>query len=116
MSVPHSSDAASQQAEQQLCGDALCTYEELPVRWTPQTLSSIASERLAEHAEGLLRTMARESAGGDRVTATQHQLADLLGVSRVTLGAALSILTGAGEVERGYGQIRLLRPGRDGFI
>lgn len=58
MSATHPSGAASQQAEQQLCGDALCSYEELPVRWTPQTLSSIASERLAEHAEGLLRTMA----------------------------------------------------------
>ncbi|HEX5754755.1 MAG TPA: PilZ domain-containing protein [Arenimonas sp.] len=58
MSEPHASQEASTRAEQQLCGDALCTFEELPVRWTPQTLSAIASERLAEHAEGLLRTMA----------------------------------------------------------
>lgn len=83
------------------------------------TLDTIDAERRLSTPDrllGLLRTMARESAGGDRVTATQQQLADLLGVSRVTLGAALRILAGAGEVERGYGQIRLLRPGRDGFI
>lgn len=58
MSELQHNDPASQRAEQQLCGDALCTFEELPARWTPQDLSAIASERLAEHAEGLLRTMA----------------------------------------------------------
>jgi len=64
----------------------------------------------------MLRTMAADSASRDRITVTQQQLADLLGVSRVTLGAALRILADAGQVERGYGHIRLLRPDGDGFI
>lgn len=84
------------------------------------TLDTIDAERRLSTPDRLLamlRVMAKESAGGDRVAATQQQLADLLGVSRVTLGAALRILTDAGEVERGYGHIRLLRPpGRNGFI
>lgn len=45
-------------AELRLFGEALCSAEELPVRWRPQALSATASERAAEHAEALLRTMA----------------------------------------------------------
>lgn len=56
----------------------------------------------------LLRTMAANSDRAGEVTATQQQLADLLGVSRVTLGSALGELTAAGEVKRGYGRIQLL--------
>lgn len=63
-----------------------------------------ATERLAQ----LLGVMARDSATGDVVRATQQQLADLLGVSRVTLGAALADLAAQGLVERGYRRIRLL--------
>ncbi len=63
-----------------------------------------AIERLAD----LLVIMARESEGRDTVHSTQQQLADLLGVSRVTLGAALGQLARRGQVERGYRQIRLL--------
>ncbi|WP_432769380.1 MAG: Crp/Fnr family transcriptional regulator [Sphingopyxis sp.] len=61
-------------------------------------------ERLAQ----LLGVMARDSGDGATVGATQQQLADLLGVSRVTLGAALRELANAGRVERGYRRIRLL--------
>ena len=64
----------------------------------------------------LLRMMAvdadAEADGGTSVRATQQQLADLLGVSRVTLGAALRDLTARGLVETGYGRIRLV-PGSD---
>ncbi|WP_447761287.1 Crp/Fnr family transcriptional regulator [Sphingopyxis panaciterrae] len=63
-----------------------------------------ACERLAH----LLVTMARESHGRDTVHATQQQLADLLGVSRVTLGAALGDLAKREQVERRYRHIRLL--------
>lgn len=58
---------------------------------------------------GLLEVMARDSPTNDIVRATQQQLADLLGVSRVTLGAALGELVAKGLVERGYRQVRLLR-------
>ena len=60
-------------------------------------------DRLAQ----LLGVMAQDSATGDIVRATQQQLADLLGVSRVTLGAALGELARRGMVERGYRHIRL---------
>lgn len=50
-------DPAISRAEQQLFGDALCSTEELPVRWLPQPLSAIASEQAAEHAEAMLRTL-----------------------------------------------------------
>ncbi|MCA0210778.1 MAG: Crp/Fnr family transcriptional regulator [Proteobacteria bacterium] len=63
-------------------------------------------ERLAQ----LLGVMAQDSATGDIVRVTQQQLAHLLGVSRVTLGAALGELAGQGLVERGYRHIRLCRP------
>lgn len=63
-----------------------------------------ATDRLAH----LLVTMARSSAGRDTVDATQQQLADLLGVSRVTLGAAMGELARLGQVEQRYRQIRLL--------
>ena len=63
-----------------------------------------AGERLAH----LLVTMARDSQSGDTVHATQQQLADLLGVSRVTLGAALGDLARREQIERGYRRIRLL--------
>lgn len=51
------SDSAVTRAEQQLFGGALCSAEELPVRWQPQPLSAIASEQAAEHAEAMLRTL-----------------------------------------------------------
>lgn len=63
-------------------------------------------ERLAQ----LLGVMAQDGATGDVVRATQQQLADLLGVSRVTLGAALGVLAGRGVIERGYRHIRLCGP------
>ncbi len=62
------------------------------------------TERLAN----LLVTMARSDADRDIVRATQQQLADLLGVSRVTLGAALADLAKQNQVRRHYGYIRLL--------
>ena len=56
----------------------------------------------------LLQSMAADGEKANEVTATQQQLADLLGVSRVTLGAALRGLTAAGAVKPGYGRIWLL--------
>ncbi|PQM28055.1 hypothetical protein CVO77_05920 [Sphingopyxis lindanitolerans] len=55
----------------------------------------------------LLRMMAADGPDGASVRATQQQLADLLGVSRVTLGAALRELAARGLIETGYGRIRL---------
>lgn len=82
-------------------------------RQLAMALDTIDAERRLSTPErliGLLRAMAADSESGDRVTATQQQLADLLGVSRVTLGAALRQLTSQGLVARGYGHIRLLGP------
>lgn len=83
------------------------------------TLDIIDSERRLSTPDRLLamlRAMAADSVGGDRITATQQQLADLLGVSRVTLGAGLRALTAQGLIERGYGSIRLTRSDGGGFI
>lgn len=69
-----------------------------------------ADRRLSatERLENLLVTMARNEAGRDTVRATQQQLADLLGVSRVTLGASLAELAKQDKVRRNYGYIQLL--------
>lgn len=68
----------------------------------------------ADRLARLLAAMAGDAPDGVTVRATQQQLADLLGVSRVTLGAALRELTARGLVARGYGHIRVtaqLSPG-----
>ena len=79
------------------------------------SLDIIDAERRLGSADRLLRLLRMMAADGDdsaTVRATQQQLADLLGVSRVTLGAALRDLTARGLVETGYGRIRLV-PGSD---
>ena len=60
---------------------------------------------------GLLSTMAGDEGGVLRVTITQQELADLLGVTRATANAALKDLQKRGLIERGYGSIRV--PDRD---
>jgi len=82
-------------------------------------LDIIDAERRLGSADRLLRLLRMmavdadaEADGGTSVRATQQQLADLLGVSRVTLGAALRDLTARGLVATGYGRIRLV-PGSD---
>lgn len=82
-------------------------------------LDIIDAERRLGSADRLLRLLRMmavdadaEADEGTSVRATQQQLADLLGVSRVTLGAALRDLTARGLVETGYGRIRLV-PGSD---
>ncbi len=57
--------------------------------------------RLARH---LIELPASDD--GD-VTITQQEMGDLLGLSRVTLGAALAKLQSEQLVERGYGKIRI---------
>ena len=54
--------------------------------------------------------MAAEAPDGRTIRATQQQLADLLGVSRVTLGAALRALAARGALICGYGRIELRAP------
>lgn len=80
-------------------------------RQLASALDTIDAERrlsTAERLAHLLVTMARNSVDCATVDATQQQLADLLGVSRVALGMALGRLASRGQVERGYRQIRLL--------
>lgn len=43
-----------------------------------------------------------------RVEATHQDLADMIGVSRVALGAALGVLAQRGAIERNYGHVRIL--------
>lgn len=80
-------------------------------------LDIIDAERrlpVAERLARLLAAMAADGPDGCSVRASQQQLADLLGVSRVTLGAALRTLAARGLVERGYRHIRVkgsLSPG-----
>ncbi|MGX5712418.1 MAG: hypothetical protein BGO58_05265 [Sphingopyxis sp. 65-8] len=77
------------------------------------SLDIIDAERrlpVAERLARLLAAMAADAADGMTVRATQQQLADLLGVSRVTLGAALRDLAARGTIERGYRHVRVLPP------
>lgn len=72
-------------------------------------LDIIDRERRLPMADRIYHLLAdmRADRGDDRVRVTQQQLADLLGVSRVTAAAALAALERAGRIERGYGWIRL---------
>lgn len=58
-------------------------------------------------AAALLANLAGEGHGPQRATLTQHELADLLGVSRVTANAALRTLERAGLIQRKYGTIEV---------
>jgi CRP-like cAMP-binding protein len=74
------------------------------------SLDIIDAERrlpIVDRLARLLAIMAADADDGVSVHATQQQLADLLGVSRVTLGVALRELAARGLVERGYGRIRI---------
>ena len=77
------------------------------------SLDIIDAERrlpTAERLGRLIAAMAADAPDGCTVAATQQQLADLLGVSRVTLGAALRELEARGALTRGYGCIKLRAP------
>jgi CRP-like cAMP-binding protein len=69
------------------------------------TLDIIDAERQMSTPQRVLRQL-QVMAGEDMiVTATQQQLADLMGVSRVTMGAVLGQLEHGGHIKRGYGRI-----------
>ena len=72
------------------------------------TLSLLAGMRrgtnLARMAE-LLVNLAGEGRHEAQVEITQQELAELLGITRVTANAALRILQQAKLIERGYGTI-----------
>lgn len=58
-------------------------------------------------AAALLGNLAGDEEASGQVTLTQHELADLLGVSRATANAALRALDRAGLVRRSYGAIEV---------
>jgi len=57
-------------------------------------------------AQALLQLSGNQEDGG-QVMATQQDLADLVGVSRVSLGKAMTRLQGAGVIEPGYGFVTI---------
>ncbi|MFC4295951.1 Crp/Fnr family transcriptional regulator [Novosphingobium tardum] len=66
--------------------------------------------RLSAHAR-LARVLSDIAVrDGPAITATQQDLADLVGVSRVTTGQALARFAESGLIERGYGRITLCDP------
>lgn len=92
------------------------------MRETPElgvALLEIATHRLAvttefyddvrrlTPAERLAKLLLRAAPGGGEVACTQAQLAQTLGVSEVTLGKALRLLSQAGIAEPGYGLVRV---------
>lgn len=61
----------------------------------------------------IARVLANMAANGEvRVDMTQQQLADFVGVSRVTTGQVLARFEAEGLIERGYRNIRVLAPDR----
>lgn len=75
------------------------------------TLAQLAGLRQGSNPErlaGLLANMADRAGQIATVRATQQELADLLGVTRVTANAALRELEKQGLVKRGYGTIEIL--------
>lgn len=57
---------------------------------------------------GLLANLAGNPAGGSDIAITQHEIGELLGLSRATVNASLRELEAAGLIERSYGRIDLL--------
>jgi CRP/FNR family cyclic AMP-dependent transcriptional regulator len=57
-----------------------------------------------------LSQLCGDQGNGARITVTQQELADLVGVSRVSLGKALNRLQGEGIIDPGYGFVTI----RDG--
>lgn len=68
--------------------------------------SLTAGQRLA----GLLADLAEHEPVPCRLPLTQHDLAELIGVSRVTVGTILSQLAGQGAIAQRYGAIEVVSP------
>jgi len=73
----------------------------------------VATQRLDSDRMTLAGRLAQvllsmESDGDQAVTCTQQQLADLIGVSRVSLGMAVRQLEKAGAIAGGYGKVRIV--------
>lgn len=74
-------------------------------------LDRIESGQRHSAKERLLRLLAEMSGQqGSTVACTQQELADLLGVSRVTVGQLLGRIAGAGLIERKYRSLRIADP------
>lgn len=61
---------------------------------------------------GILANLAGASSGALEVSITQHELGELLGLTRATVNAALRELEGDGLVSRSYGKIVIEQPDR----
>jgi len=101
--------------------DQLLSDEPDFARWLLKSLASqlrIALDRIEDDrslsAEArVARALARFAAqDGPEIAITQQELADFVGVSRVTTGQALAALAAGGLVKRGYRQITVLDAGR----
>lgn len=76
-----------------------------------QALDLIEADRLQPAEQRLIRAIGdKYHREGSPITCTQQELADLIGVSRVTVGHLLGSLSARGLIERGYGQIRINDP------
>lgn len=99
--------------------DHLLASEPAFARWLLQSLAGqlrtaldrIESDRALDASARLTRTLVELARrDGPDLAITQQQLADLVGVSRVTCGQVLARLGRAGLVERGYGRITVANP------
>lgn len=75
------------------------------------TLSLLAGMRQGTNTARMAGLLANMSAGNPRVSVTQQELAELLGVTRATANAALRELQEAGAIRRAYGSVEVLDPG-----
>ncbi|MEM7700672.1 MAG: Crp/Fnr family transcriptional regulator [Pseudomonadota bacterium] len=71
------------------------------------TLDQLAGLRRGSNPARLAGLLLNLAGAGDASRITQQELAELLGVTRVTANAALRMLENAGAVERGYGTIQI---------
>ncbi|ANY18787.1 HTH-type transcriptional regulator Cmr [Tsuneonella dongtanensis] len=78
-----------------------------------ETLDLLAGLRRGSTAARAAALIVNLSGGHDRrVTITQQEIADLLGVTRATANAALAELEDGGLIARGYGTIGVTDPAR----
>lgn len=102
-STMESALAANPQAMRQLLGALSLQLQELL-----DVIAGIRRGTAAARIAGMLANLAGASDGPIKLSVTQQELAELLGLTRATVNAALRHMEASGLIERGYGCLTVL--------